>query len=409
MARAPFGRTIDVPGILLLAAACGAGTGPGDPVTPGDSTGTLFDTPVQGVSYSTTSGAGGVTSATGEYTFNSGDVVTFTLGSLTLGRAPATGVLTPIDLANGSALRLQNLLVLFQSLDGDGNPSNGIVIPPAAAAAVTAELNLALPAATFASSANAPLVAARAAAGITTPIVTANQANAEFKSQLLGLLGFNIWILSGENRAIVVRANPDGAYVHGEAGPADAVGQSGLERGTLLAAGFDPLGYWFDPAGTTFDSNGEWGLSHTDQTCERFIMWGDQLVAKNCQGATIASFKKAPNNPTGIVGAWTLGSPTTLTTVMILFFPNGRFFTMDPVGDTSGNGCGAPGIEYGSYTYTGNSLKVSAIAYDTDGCAGLSGSAAASSGGMSVTIASGGGSATIVEGGANVTLLRVSK
>jgi hypothetical protein len=372
-------------------------------------TGILVDTPVQGVSFSTSSGVSGVSNAAGQYTYNENDVVTWRLGALTLGTSAATGVLTPIELANGSALRLQNLLVLFQSLDGDGNPGNGIAIPPAAAAAVGSDLNLNLNAATFASAANGPLVAARAAGGITTPIVGTNQANAEFKNQLLGLLGFNIWILSADNRAIVVRANASGTYVHGEAGPADGEGQSGLELGTLLAAGFDPLGYWFDPAGTTFDSNGSWGLSHTDQSCERFLVSGDQLVARDCEGRTTASLKKMPNDPAGIVGAWALGSATSINAIMILLFPNGHFFMVDPVGDTSGEPCGNPGIEYGTYSVAGTSLKIAGISHDTSGCAGFSHSLALQAAGAPFTLGSGGMSLTVGAGADAVTLLRVSK
>lgn len=403
-------RTLCGTGLLFLAGSCGGGnTDPEGPPASGELAGILYDTPVQGVAYSTSSGVTGVTDAAGGYAYNADDVVTFRLGGAVLGTSSGTGVLTPIELAAGGALRLQNLLVLFQSLDNDGNPANGIVIPPAAAAALTSDLNLNLSAGTFASAANAPLVAARAAGGITTPIVTTNQANAEFKSQLLALLGFNIWILSADTRAIVVRATPGGSYVQGEVGPADGEGQSGLEMGVLLAAGFDPAGYWFDPAGMTFDSNGRWGLSHTDQSCERFIMSGEQLVSKNCQGEINATFKKMPNQTSGLVGAWALGSATALNTVTVFFFPNGKVFVLDPVGDTSGGGCGGPGVEYGNYTFTGNVLRVSGISHDTNGCAGLSGSPAVESAGLPVTIGSGGGSATAGTGPDAVTLHRVSK
>ena len=66
-----------------------------------------------------------------------GDTVTFTLGTLTLGTVTATGVISPIQLAAGNAIKLTNLLVLFQSLDADGNPNNGINITAPTAAAVT--------------------------------------------------------------------------------------------------------------------------------------------------------------------------------------------------------------------------------------------------------------------------------
>ena len=44
--------------------------------------GVFSDGPVQGVSFSTTSGVSGTTDAQGRFTYNAGDKVTFTLGAL---------------------------------------------------------------------------------------------------------------------------------------------------------------------------------------------------------------------------------------------------------------------------------------------------------------------------------------
>lgn len=393
--------------LALLLLGCGGPTeNTGRPVT-GSESGTLVDAPVQGVSYSTTSGVEGVTGSGGTYAYNPDDIVTFRLGGLTLGSIAATGILTPIDVANGSAVRLQNLLVLLQSLDLDGIPGNGLTIPSAAAAAITAGLDLTMSPISFASSANTLLVAAMAAGGITRPIVTTNQANAEFKSQLLGLLGFNIWVLSGPGVGIVIRANTVGEYMHGQVGPPNGDGQAGLEFGTVTAAGFDPLGYWFTPSSVLFDSNGDWGLSTTDVTCERFSVHGDKLLSRNCQGQLNGSFQKMPNRPTDLVGAWVLGSTTEINVRLFAFFPNGQFMALDPVGDTSPAPCGGPGVEYGTYTHTGNTLRVTALSYDTNGCAGLSHSGAAGTAGIPLTV--NGTSATLTAAGASVTLARVSR
>lgn len=100
----------------------------------GSTSGVLYDAGVEGVAYSTSSGVKGVTGAGGSYRFNPGDKVTFTLGALTLGTVTATGMVTPLELAASSAVKLNDLLVLLQSLDKDGGAGNRITIPAAAAA-----------------------------------------------------------------------------------------------------------------------------------------------------------------------------------------------------------------------------------------------------------------------------------
>ena len=95
----------------------------------GPTTGRLIDAGVGGVSYITSSKIEGITDEKGTYNYNHGDMVEFKLGSLLIGKVTASAIVTPIDLAGESIVRLENLLVLLQSLDGDGNPENGIIIP----------------------------------------------------------------------------------------------------------------------------------------------------------------------------------------------------------------------------------------------------------------------------------------
>ncbi|MDE2421035.1 MAG: hypothetical protein KGO49_07640 [Gammaproteobacteria bacterium] len=108
----------------------------------GTSTGTLVDSAVSGVTYTTTSGVQGTTDASGHFTYNTGDNITFKVGSLTLGTVSASNLITPIDLSNSNFNIQNNLLVLLQSLDSDNNPSNGITITPAVANQLAASLDL---------------------------------------------------------------------------------------------------------------------------------------------------------------------------------------------------------------------------------------------------------------------------
>lgn len=191
------------PALGLWLTACGGGgdaasTAPDVPLPPaavaGSATGVFSDSPVQGVAFSISSGVAGTTDAAGRYTYNPNDTVTFKLGAVTVGSATANALVTPVELAAGSADRLKNLLVLLQSLDDDGVAANGIKIPAAAAAAVSAGIDLAQASAGFASATNGSLTAAMAAGGISRAITTTAQAEAHFLDQAKALLSSQVWV-----------------------------------------------------------------------------------------------------------------------------------------------------------------------------------------------------------------------
>jgi hypothetical protein len=82
------------------------------------------------------------------------------------------------------------------------------------------------------------------------------------------------------------------------------------------------------------------------------------------------------NDPRGIVGAWAV-DPSAIKTPTYLFFTNGKFLMLDPIGDLDRDGhksCGAPGVEYANYTYDASSkgFIVKGFTYDTNGCSGFS-------------------------------------
>lgn len=150
-------------GLLLALAACGGGGGSGDSsstsaatsdsssTTGGSSTttsttvvGYLVDGPVKGVSYTCNpSGLNGTTSATGAFTCNSGDTVTFTLSvggsSISLGSVAvpnSTGTSVPVTmLANG--LQVAEILQALNHGTTTDMDVSGLTIP----ASVVAEIN----------------------------------------------------------------------------------------------------------------------------------------------------------------------------------------------------------------------------------------------------------------------------
>lgn len=404
----------------LIQAGCGGGSTSSVPSTgPTPRSGILVDAPVTGVAYTTSSGITGTTGANGSYNFNAGDTVEFKLGSLVLGNVTATGIVTPTELAAGNSNKLTNLLVLFQSLDADGNPGNGISIPAPAAAAVTTAIDLTV---ATASLNTAALQTAMDAGAIVTPIVSAANAEANYLAQSMTLLSSNIWVgqpaANSVGATILFRFAANGEYLQGQADADDLIHNTtaGVEYGTASPSLSDVSGFSL-AATPTVDTNLEAGLSHL-LLCDRFRTVGDSIVFSEdtttpttcANGSITATFSKAENNPAGITGVWALDS-TAIKTQHFAFFSNGKFLMVDPWGDTAVNSCGGPGVEAGSYTYdaTAKILKVSAFTYDTNGCAGFSQTSAVTNAGMSFTLSSDGNTITADAGGAfPFTLYRVS-
>jgi Putative Ig domain len=95
-------------------------------------TGYFRDSTVAGLGYR--SGAhSGVTDAQGRYTYEIGQTITFAVGAIALGTAPAKSQMTPVDLVtngNGNSNYVLNVVRFLLMLDQDGDPSNGIQIAP---------------------------------------------------------------------------------------------------------------------------------------------------------------------------------------------------------------------------------------------------------------------------------------
>ncbi len=144
---------LSVGAIATALVACGGGGGGGGSTLP-VLTGVFSDSPVGGISYKTETRSG-VTNADGKFEYLSGEHVTFFVGSVELPRSNAASVVTPLDIAGTSdptSQKVANMLVLLQSLDEDGNPSNGITIPSTASSAASTPINFDIATGSFSTS-----------------------------------------------------------------------------------------------------------------------------------------------------------------------------------------------------------------------------------------------------------------
>ncbi len=380
----------------------------------GPTTGRLMDAPVSGVNYSTSSQITGVTDEHGTYKYIHGDTVEFKLGNLILGETKALAIVTPINLAGKSIQKLQNLLVLFQALDSDSDPGNGISISSVAAAAVSADINLDDDPKKFIASAS--LQNLRAKAEIKGEIKKLAEINAHFLSQGIALLSNNIWVKYDDTTATLIRMSNvnDGEYLYGEAivdDPCDAdnvcgnktVSRAGVEYGSAVLSTFGFRGFKIvgEPK---LDTNLQAGLSHlrpnwriytdghelitTDMVTEQRKVEKKGIFAelfhiakplklssskeKNKMIVKEARFSKMENVANGIIGAWVFDN-TKINTQTLLFFSNGIYFMVDPVGNVERD-CAEPGVEFSSYTYDESTKKLDfkGFTYNTNGCAGFS-------------------------------------
>ena len=100
--------------------------------------GTFVDGIVEGMTYVTSSGLTGRTDSNGRFNYQSGDTVTFSVGAIVLGSFVADEALADgkvflqeiagVGLEDMNSDYVENMAVLLQSLDNDGDAYNGIVI-----------------------------------------------------------------------------------------------------------------------------------------------------------------------------------------------------------------------------------------------------------------------------------------
>lgn len=136
-------RTIPLLLTTLILFGCGSGGGSDSASTnvvseteninenitaPATYTGVFVDAPVQGLRYQTNSQSG-VTNSQGEFIYQLGESITFSIGNINFPETAANNQVTPLDIFNTSDVNnvgVSNMLRLLQTLDVDGIPENGI-------------------------------------------------------------------------------------------------------------------------------------------------------------------------------------------------------------------------------------------------------------------------------------------
>ena len=112
---------------LLLAGCFGGSSSSSKPTV---LTGTFIDSAVSGLDYQGTDTAASTTDDQGQFQYRQGETITFSIGALELGAAEGAEILTPLSITAGASSaqdqRVNNKLILLQTLDADGDLNNGI-------------------------------------------------------------------------------------------------------------------------------------------------------------------------------------------------------------------------------------------------------------------------------------------
>lgn len=118
--------------IALALTGCG---GDSDSSGPTIQRGTFIDSAVSGLDYAGTHTPAGITDASGQFSYQAGENITFSLGDLVLGSAQGAERMTPLTITESATSAedqgVSNKLILLQTLDEDGDLNNGIQITEA--------------------------------------------------------------------------------------------------------------------------------------------------------------------------------------------------------------------------------------------------------------------------------------
>ncbi|MDM1340195.1 MULTISPECIES: lipocalin family protein [Acinetobacter] len=319
----------------------------------GTQTGVLTDAVISGVRYVTSSGATGFTNDNGEFNFNEGETVKFYIGDVQLGdEIEAKERVTPLDLAETENARL-NLLVFLQSLDGDDNDDKLQISTATTDALKNQSINFDQPYNDFKNEAIVKTVIPE------EKLVNEEDAKAHFQATFYKDIAGTWEINRTDSSAVLLHILEDGRYALGEAEEKDDAGEPGIEIGHLK---WDATTSVIQPV-ILHDTNGEWGLSHpADQKLYTLNFDGTRLVL-NEPGANATYYLSRIQQSNGLVGSWRLND-----THLFAFFDNNYYFFLDTEG---GDDCGWPGIEYGKYTLSANTLTTTEVLFDTNECGGL--------------------------------------
>jgi hypothetical protein len=360
-------------------AACGGGGG--GTTNSQTVTGVFVDAPVANLRYETATQSG-TTDAQGRYSYMPGETVTFSIGAIDFPPVAATGIVSPMTVFGvedpAHSVGAVNLARLLQSLDADGNTSNGITIDAAAHdAAATASVNFE----DDVGFEDAVTYVVTAARGETATLVSGPEAIAHLEAQF-ALVG--AWVFGAGWDAVVFTFLASGQYAMAHAGTADDAGQPGSEFGTYTWS--PETGAFTADAATESDTNGGWGFSHPNGgapgTVNAFMtVSGTSAVLFDPRSAVTIELSRVYDAANPIVGSWAVvpdsGAAVDVSpdTSVLTFLADGAY-ALASGGPRDPTTLESAGVEFGTYEWDPSgafTAHAGLTTLNTDGEAGFVG------------------------------------
>ena len=368
---------------FTILASCGGGGGSSNPT----STGTFVDSPVINIGYRTET-QNGVTNSRGEFNYFPGETVTFFIGDLEFPSIPAEQVVTPLDMADTDDIShpiVINISRLLQSLDKDGNPSNGISITDISKQnAVILDFDVSV--SVFELSTAVRTMIANGGQDdprlelidvVTTLVnlvagLSASGALSSDPQPITGSALIGTWEIASPTQLdfFLLSFFEDGTYLHAEIDETEPNAISGMEWGS-----FTYIGLGETTATQFLDNNGDAGLSDFSgdngsslrilPQSSGSLMFGPD---DNNDGISDGAFGLRKIDSEGILGAW-ISTTTDAELLMIAFFDNGIYFHAEVDRD---NPELMSGMELGTYARDESTgLLTITQTFDNNGSAGL--------------------------------------
>jgi hypothetical protein len=371
-----FFKNILALSVLSTLVACGSSSESNGTTA---STGTFVDSPVINIGYKTDT-LEGVTNDKGEYDYVEGESVTFFIGDLVLPATKAQGVVTPLDLVgttDAQDVKVINMLRLLQTLDQDGDPSNGLTITEDAKSVAT-EVNLSLPIDEFA--ALPAVIELIENADLDTPVtelISAIQALAHFETSLInqGLVNKSLvgtWISTDapEVELLTFSFFKDGTYLHHEV-TNDEEWFSGMEWGNYE---YNKETNKLTIGNVLFDGNKGSGLvgDENDLDVDKLsaAVDGDTLdldITFLGGSSETLAFNRVVSQ--GIVGTW-INPSTSSELLSFSFFDDGTYLHSEVNSEWPD---AESGMEWGTYVRDVDTGKLTVtLVYDDNSVSGLS-------------------------------------
>lgn len=420
----PFRKSALIIAISMAAVACGGGGGGGGKGKSSEpsQTGVFLDSAVAGIHYRLVDAEGRpkwrddlTTNEKGEYKYDEGDSVIFYIGALEFPPVRAAGIVTPADIAAGNGTLQTNIIRILQSVDKDGDPSNGIQVEP------KGELKDALDQA-----AGVDLTKPQLAEELSIAdelLVSRDDAKAHFAQSLNSLL-LGSWVYEegpGMRNVLTFFSSSPANCTYASFGEADDLCLTGeyiiihehdddeeQRSGSAETAAF----IWNATTGAFgilegWDSDGSGGLLDGEETSVTGLKISDgKLVISIEDEGDVAFSSVSGSNP--LVGAWVYSENDGVNILTIL--SDSEYV----IAHTGNHGSSDPKIalsgEFGTYTYNSadGSFTITGVTVDSDEDGGLYNADKPEEANKSLTMVQERGALLLADANEEIPFIRVS-